>query len=140
MDRIGVPLLCAALLLAIWAGNAGALAKKKVVSTVRISSPVVKCGRWGSVQLRLKLARTEITGAGKPKVSIRILSVAWPVSPDRTPESRYLDVLALGYLKQETLKLRTPVASRLENISGATQTTACWLQSLQAALTRALKP
>jgi hypothetical protein len=54
MHRIGVPLLCAALLLAIWAGNAG--------------------------------------------------------------------------------------ASRLENISGATQTTACWRQSLQAALTRTLKP
>jgi hypothetical protein len=140
MHRIGVPLLCAALLLSIWAGNAAALEQKKIVSTETLTGPAVKCGKWGSIQLRVKLAKTEVTGAGKPRVSIRILTVTWPQSPDRTPESRYLNVLALGYLKQETLKLRTPVASKLENVSGATQTAGCWRESLQAALVRALEP
>jgi hypothetical protein len=139
MHRIGVLLVCAALVLAIWAGNAAALGRKKIVSTETLTGPVVKCGKWGSMQVRVKLAKTEFTGAGKPRVSIRILTVTWPHSPDRTPESRYLNVLALGYLKQETLKLGTPVASKLENISGATQTAACWRESLQAALVQALK-
>jgi hypothetical protein len=88
----------------------------------------------------VKLARTEITGAGKPKVSLELHAVTWPVSPDRTAESRFLNVEALGYLMQETLRLRVPVAAKVENISGATQTSACWRTSLQAVLTEALKP
>ena len=140
VHRLGVALLCAALLLALWAGSAGALEQKKIVSTVTVVGPPVKCHKWGYMQVRLKVVKTEVTGAAKPKISIKILAVDWPVYPDHTPKSKYINAQALPLLQQETLQLQADAGSNLVNISGATQTTVSWRESLQAALLQALKP
>jgi hypothetical protein len=136
-------------LLAVWAGNAAALVrtakaptsiKKKVVSTVTVVGTVEKCHQWGNMEVRLKLVKTVVTGTGKPKVTIKITSVDWPIYPDHTPKSKYINAQALPLLQQETLQLQADAGKKLENISGATHTTVSWRLSLQAALAKALTP
>lgn len=134
----------------MWAGNALAVSrtvesttsiKKKVVSTVTVTGPSVKCHQWGFMEVRLKVVKTVLTSAtGKPKVSIKILAVDWPIYPDHTPKSKYINAQALPLLQQETMQLQANAGSKLQNISGATHTTVSWRESIQAALAQALKP
>jgi uncharacterized protein with FMN-binding domain len=79
------------------------------------------------------------TGA-KTSVSIKITGVSWPVFPNHTPRSIYINGQALPLLQQETLQLQSKAATQLENISGASNSTVAWLTSLQAALIQAEKP
>ena len=59
---------------------------------------------------------------GKPTVSIKITSVGWPVYPDHTPKSKYINAQALPLLQFETLKLQAiRPATDMPVISGATQ-------------------
>jgi uncharacterized protein with FMN-binding domain len=143
-----IAVFCSAVLF-VWTGEAFALAgsakgpktvKKKVVSNVTVLGPVVKCHQWGYMQLQLKVVKTEITGAGKPKVSIKITDVSWPTYPDHTPKSKYINAQAMPLLQQETLQLQASSGTKLVNISGATHTTVSWRQSLQGALAKALTP
>ena len=143
------PLLCAAALFVqvgnAWAVTRGAKAptslKKKVVKTVTVTGPNVKCHQWGYMTVQLKVVKTVVTsGSGKPKVSIKITGVSWPVYPDHTPKSKYINAQALPLLQQETLQLQAAAGSKLENISGATHTTVSWRASLQAALAKAETP
>jgi hypothetical protein len=92
------------------------------------------------MEVRLKLVKTVVTGAGKPKVTIKITAVDWPIYPDHTPKSKYINAQALPLLQQETLQLQADAGKKLENISGATHTTVSWRLSLQAALAKALVP
>ena len=140
---------CSAVLF-VWAGNAFALVrtakapttiKKKVVSNITVTGPVVKCHQWGFMQVQLKVVKTEVTSAsGKPQVSIKITGVSWPVYPTHTPKSKYINAQALPLLQQETMQLQAAAGSKLENIAGATHTTVSWRASLQAALAKALTP
>ena len=139
---------CSAVLL-IMAGNALAVVrsaktpttvKKKVVSTITVTGPVVKCHQWGFMQVALKVVKTEITGAGKPQVSIKITNVSWPVWPTHTPRSIYINQQALPLLQQETMQLQASAATKLINIAGATHTTVSWRASMQAAIAKALTP
>ena len=144
-----IAVFCSAVLFA-WTGDAFALVrtakapttiKKKVVSNVTITGPPVKCHQWGFMQLQLKVQKTEVTSAsGKPQVSIKITSVSWPVYPDHTPKSKYINAQALPLLQQETLQLQSASGTKLVNISGATHTTVSWRTSLQGALAKALAP
>jgi len=134
----------------VWAGNAFALVrsakapatiKKKVVTTVSVTGPSVKCHQWGFMQVRLKVVKTEVTsGSGKPQVSIKITAVDWPVYPTHTPKSKYINAQALPLLQEETMQLQSSAGAKLENIAGATHTTVSWRESLQAALAQALTP
>jgi hypothetical protein len=144
-----VAIACSCVLL-IWAGNAFALArtakapttiKKKVVKTVTVTGPSVKCHQWGDMQVQLTVVKTVVTnGSAKPVVSIKIIKVGWPIFPDHTPKSKYINAQALPLLQGETLQLQALSGSKLENISGATHTTVSWRESLQAALAKALTP
>ena len=139
---------CSAVLLS-WTGSALALVrsvkapisiKKKVVSTITVEGPVVKCHQWGFMQVELKVVKTEITGSGTPKVSIKISGVSWPIYPDHTPKSKYINAQALPLLQQETMQLQADAGTKLINIAGATHTTVSWRASLQAALAKAETP
>jgi uncharacterized protein with FMN-binding domain len=139
---------CAAVLFSM-VGNAYALSrsaksgtaiKKKVVTTETVTGPTIKCHQWGFMVVQLKVVKTEVTGAGKPKVSIKITSVSWPTYPDHTPKSKYINAQALPLLQTETLQLQADAGTKLENISGATNTTVSWRSSLQAALAKAQTP
>ena len=149
LHRSLIAVSCSAVLF-VWTGDAFALVrtakapttiKKKVVSNITVLGPVVKCHQWGFMQLQLKVQKTEVTsGSGKPQVSIKITSVSWPIYPDHTPKSKYINAQALPLLQQETMQLQAAAGSKLENIAGATHTTVSWRASLQAALAKALTP
>jgi uncharacterized protein with FMN-binding domain len=150
--RIGVAVLRKALMtlfcasaLFVQTGNAFALArsakaptttKKKVVTTVTVTGPTVKCHAWGFMIVQLKVIKTVV---GK-KVSIKITGVSWPTYPDHTPKSKYINAQALPLLQGEVLQLQASSGTKLENISGATNTTVAWRTSLQAALLKAETP
>jgi len=130
------------------AGNALAVARsakapttvKKKVSTVVITGPSVKCHQWGQMEVQIKVLKTVVGSGTGAKVTIKLLSVAWPIFPNHTSKSIYINNQALPLLKQETLQLQADAGSKLENIAGATHTTVSWRASMQAALAQALKP
>jgi uncharacterized protein with FMN-binding domain len=82
-------------------------------------------------------AFVEPATVGKVAVSIKITTVSWPTYPDHTPKSKYINAQALPILQQETFRLKTNAATKLANVTGASNTTTAWLASLQGALTRA---
>lgn len=138
--------LCCAAALAVPAANALAVTRtareaagKKVI-TETVTGPVVKCHAWGFMQVELKVVKTEMTSGAKTNVSIKITSVSWPVFPNHTPRSIYINSQALPLLQQETLQLQANAGRQLENIAGASNSTVAWLSSLQAALLQAEKP
>jgi len=141
-------LFCSAVLFA-QAGDALAVAKaeshatreaKKVVTNVTVDGPKVKCHQWGYMELELKVTKTETTAGSKPVVKIHINSVSWPVFPNHTPRSIYINQQALPLLQAETLQLQAASGAKLVNISGASNTTVSWRASLQGALLKALTP
>jgi len=82
-----------------------------------------------------------VIGSGpSAKVSIKILAVTWPIYPDHTPKSVYINNQALPLLQGETIQLGAASGTKLQNISGATHTSVAWQASLQAALALAEKP
>ena len=129
-----------ALAVARWASS-GTHEAKKVVTNVTVNGPVVKCHQWGFLELQLSVTKTETTGAGgKPAVSIKINSVAWPIFPNHTSRSIYINQQALPLLQGETMQLQAASGTKLINISGASQTSVSWRASLQAALLEAETP
>jgi uncharacterized protein with FMN-binding domain len=115
--------------------------KKKVVTTETVTGPSVKCHQWGFMEVQLKVIKTVTTAAnGKKSVAIKITAVNWPIYPDHTPKSKYINAQALPLLQGEVLQLQASSGKKLENISGATHTTVSWRESLQAALAKAETP
>lgn len=110
--------------------------KKKVVTTVTVTGPTVKCHAWGYMAVQLKVQKT-VTGKN---VSIKILSVSWPIYPNHTPRSIYINAQALPLLQGETMELQASAGTKLQNISGASNTTVSWLASLKGALAMAETP
>ena len=97
--------------------------------------------QWGFLELQLNVTRTETTGAGgKPAVAIKINNVTWPVFPNHTSRSIYINQQALPLLQGETMQLQASAGTKLINISGASQTSVSWRASLQAALLEAETP
>ena len=138
--------LCSAFALAVPVANATGLAResrattgKKVIAET-VDGPLVKCHKWGFIEVELKVVKTEVSNGAHTAVSIKITGVSWPVFPNHTPRSVYINTQALPLLQQETLQLQASAASKLESISGASNTSVSWQASLQAALVKAETP
>jgi hypothetical protein len=135
-------------------GNAFAVARtvrstakiaKVVVTHEVVDGPVIKCHRWGFMEVQLDVIQTEkIVGTKKTVSSVKITGVHWPVFPNHTPRSTYINTAgssaALPLLAQETLQLGVTAPENLVNISGASNTTVSWLQSLTGAVLKAETP
>jgi uncharacterized protein with FMN-binding domain len=110
--------------------NAAAAARTRAVKTVTktVVGTTVVCKKWGSIKVQLKIAQSVVNG----KVTkFRILDVSWPIWPQHTVRSVFINERALPLLRQEVLQLQS---ANLETISGATNVTDSFKQSLQAAL------
>jgi uncharacterized protein with FMN-binding domain len=118
-------------------GNNATKPKKKVVSqTITVAGPSVQCKRWGQLVVAIKVKKTT-TMIGKRKiVKVKILDVTWPTWPDATFRSVYINKQALPLLREDTLSLQS---AKLEVISGATDITVSYKESLQAAILKAKK-
>jgi uncharacterized protein with FMN-binding domain len=111
--------------------------KKMVVTkTKTIAGSTVQAERWGDLQVSIVVRKTTTTVGGKVTVSRRIVRVSVPVYPNHTDRSVFINQQALPYLVQETLKAQS---AHIQLVSGATDTSSAFAQSLQAAILQAKK-
>jgi uncharacterized protein with FMN-binding domain len=152
--RNAVTTLGLAVALALPAANALAAARltqraasKAGTEIETVNGSVVGCGslgyttrvtnnQFGYIQVQLKVSRTITNGT----VRFKVLAVSWPVFPNHTPRSVYINQQALPLLQNEVLRVQPTNADQLANITGASATTVAWRTSLQAALLQIEKP
>ncbi len=123
-------------------------ARAKVVTTVTVTGPSIKCHQWGFMEVQPEGDQDRgHDRQAKPEVLLKITGISWPIWPTHTPRSKYINAQALPLLQQETLQLQVPVAkldqvetAQMVNISGASNLSVSWVSSLQAALLQAEKP
>ena len=143
--RVLVVLACS-LVLAVPSVNAWAAARQKATKqraatiTRVIKGTTVPCpltfdhhataGKWGPLQVDLKISK--VPGSKK----FKILAVTWPIWPQHTSRSVFINEKALPLLEQQVLQVQS---AKIETISGATQVSDSFIQSLHAALIAAAK-
>jgi uncharacterized protein with FMN-binding domain len=120
------------------AANAAALTrtapkKKIVVKTKTVTGPAVQADRWGTVQVRITVKTTTTTIGTKKTVKRRITALD-ATYPDHTDRSVFINQQAGPYLKQEALAAQS---ANVQLISGATDSSRAFAQSLQAAILQA---
>jgi uncharacterized protein with FMN-binding domain len=137
-----------AVAIALPAGNAVAAAtrsttakvtpKKKVVTmTKTVNGAQVEVDRWGLIQVTLVVRKTTTT-VGRKKTAVRkIASVKVPIYPNHTDRSVFINQQALPMLEQEVLSAQ--FTGGIQMISGASDTSDAFIQSLQSALLSAKK-
>jgi len=124
--------------LATPAANAAAVAKaapkkKVVVKTKTVTGPAVQADRWGTVQVTIAVRTTTTTLGTKRTVARKIVGLN-ATYPDHTDRSVFINSQAGPYLKQETLQAQS---ANVQLISGATDSSRAFVQSLQAAILQA---
>jgi uncharacterized protein with FMN-binding domain len=104
---------------------------KVVVTTRRFAGTAAEAGRWGPLQVAITVRKSTTTVGKRVTVRRRIVGVGVPVYPDHTDRSVFINEQALPYLRQETLQAQS---ARIQLVSGATDTSYAFAQSLQAAI------
>lgn len=109
-------------------------AKVKVVTATRsfTGSPGM-AGRWGDVQVTVVVKKTTTTNLATKKKTVkrRITSVTVPVYPNHTDRSIFINERALPTLVAETIQKQS---AAIDLVSGATDSSEGYAQSLQAAI------
>jgi len=113
--------------------DAVAAAKAKTVTKTVLGSTVI-CKKWGPLQLHVKITQSVVGGK---VTSFKILAITWPIWPQHTVRSVFINQKALPLLQQQVLELQS---AKIETISGATDITISFKQSLAAALIAAKTP
>lgn len=112
-------------------------AKKKVVTVSKtVNGQLAEASRWGEVQVVVAYTKTTTTLAGgKKTVKIKLTKVTAPTVPNHTDRSSYISSQAIPLLTQEVVQIQpTHSLSTFRLVSGATDTSYAFAQSLQAAL------
>ncbi|HEY8646873.1 MAG TPA: hypothetical protein VIL77_13460 [Gaiellaceae bacterium] len=109
--------------------------KKKVsVATKSFTGDAANADRWGLLQVTIVVRKTTTTIGTKKTIARKITAVTVPLFPNHTDRSIYINQQALPYLIQETLKAQS---SRIYVVSGATNSSDAFAQSLQSAIVNA---
>jgi uncharacterized protein with FMN-binding domain len=112
--------------------------KKKVTTTTKtISGSVAEVDRWGELQVSVVVKKTTTTVGKKKTVKRRVTAVRVPTYPDHTDRSIFINQNALPTLVQEALTAQ--FTGSVDMVSGATDTSYGFEQSLQSALLGAKK-
>ena len=118
-----------------WAAtNATTTKTKKRVVTQKFTGSLVQVDRWGTLQVTIVVRKTTVTTGTRKKVTRKITSVAVPVYPNHTDRSVFINQNALPTLLAEALRAQT---ANIDLVSGATDTSDAFVQSLQAAILKA---
>ena len=104
-------------------------AKKKIVVTRRFAGSVASV-----LQVTIVVRKTTTTLNGKKKVTRKITGVSVPIYPNHTDRSVYINTNALPLLKSEVLQRQS---ANINLVSGATDSSYAFAQSLQAAILKA---
>jgi uncharacterized protein with FMN-binding domain len=132
--RKTITALLTSLAIAVPVANAAAAATKKKVTTLtkKVSGTQVQTDRWGLLQVALVVKKTTTTVGTKKTVTRKITSVTVPTYPNHTDRSVFINQQALPVLVQETLTAQ--FTGGINMVTGATDTSNAFVQSLQAAL------
>ena len=109
---------------------------KKIVVSKRFSGSVASVDRWGSLQVTIVVRKTTTTTGTKKKVTRKITEVSVPTYPNHTDRSIYINQTALPILKAEALRAQS---ANINMVSGATDSSDAFAQSLQSAILKAKK-
>jgi uncharacterized protein with FMN-binding domain len=135
--RKALTVVFSAVAIGIPVADATAATTGVVTVTKRVTGPQAQADRWGYIQVTLIVKKTTTTIGTKRTVKRKITGVTVPVYPNHTDRSVYINQQALPWLKQETLGAQ--FKGNIQLISGATNTSDAFVQSLQAALLAAKK-
>jgi uncharacterized protein with FMN-binding domain len=91
--------------------------------------------RWGYIKVNLVVRKTTRIVNGKKKVTRKIVKVTVPEYPNHTDRSVFINQQALPYLVQEVMQAQ--LNPNIQLVSGATDTSSAFQQSLQAAILKA---
>jgi uncharacterized protein with FMN-binding domain len=118
------------------AATAGATTPKTKTVTAKKSFAGIlgSAGRWGDVQVTIVVRRTTMTNLAthRKKVTRKIMSVSVPLYPNHTDRSIFINQQALPILIQEATQAQ--LTGAIDMVSGATDTSDGFEQSLQAAI------
>ena len=109
---------------------------KKIVVTKRFAGSVASVSRWGSLQVTIVVRKTTTITGTKKKVTRRMTAVTVPTYPNHTDRSVFINQNALPILKAEALRAQS---ANINMVSGATDSSNGFEQSLQSAMVKALK-
>ena len=110
------------------AAAATTAAKQKTVTTRKLAGQGVDAGRWGTVTINVTVRTTRAGG----KVTRKYTNLGGTYSY-HTDRSQYIMSKALPLLRQEFLAAQS---GNVQMISGATDTSQAFAQSLQSALAK----
>ena len=132
---ITVLLTVAALALPIAGATAATRATtKKIVVSKRFTGSVASVDRWGSLQVTIVVRKTTTITGTKKKVTRKITAVSVPTYPNHTDRSIYINQKAIPILKAEALRAQS---ANINMVSGATDSSDAFAQSLQSAILKA---
>jgi uncharacterized protein with FMN-binding domain len=143
MKRIGTVTLTV-LALAIPPANAVAAIRsnaeakatpKKTVITRKVVGGAGQADRWGTVQVTLTVRKTTTVSAKGKKKVVRKATAVDATYQVHTGRSQFIMEQALPILRQEALAAQS---ANIQFVSGATNTSEAFQQSLQSAIVKAL--
>ena len=144
MRRIGTTLLTT-LVIALPPANAVAAIRsnaeakatpKKTVITRTVVGDAGQADRWGTVQVTLTVRKTTTVNANGKKKVVRKATAVNATYQVHTGRSQLIMEQALPFLRQEALAAQS---ANIQYVSGATNTSQAFQQSLQSAILKALK-
>jgi uncharacterized protein with FMN-binding domain len=109
-------------------------ASRKIVVTKKFTGSVASVDRWGELQVTIVVRKTTTITGTKKRVTRKLTSVSVPIYPNHTDRSVYINQNALPLLRSEALRAQS---ANVQLVSGATDTSYGFAQSLQAAILKA---
>jgi uncharacterized protein with FMN-binding domain len=109
---------------------------RKIVVTKRFTGSLASVQQWGSLQVTIVVRKTTTVTGTKKKVTRKITAVSVPTYPNHTDRSVYINTNALPILKAEALRAQS---ANINMVSGATDSSDAFAQSLQSAILKAKK-
>ena len=123
-----------AMALAIPAANAWAATSKPVAVVRKFTGAAASADRWGYVQVTITVRKTTTTVNGRRKVTRRMTNLA-ATAPNHTSRSVVINQQAVPILRSEALRAQS---ANIQLVSGATDVSQAFVQSLQSAIAKAL--
>jgi uncharacterized protein with FMN-binding domain len=107
--------------------------KKRVVTVKKtVAGDQGYAGRWGTVKVTLVVRKTTTIVGKRKTVKRKVVGLKVPVYPDHTNRSVFINQQALPLLEEEVLTAH--YTASIDMISGATDTSGAFIDSLQSAL------
>ena len=112
----------------------GAATKNTGVVTRKFTGTAAQADRWGYVQVTITVRKTTTTVNGKRKVTRRMTNLT-ATAPNHTSRSVVINQQAVPILRSEALRAQS---ANIQLVSGATDVSQAFVQSLQSAIAKAL--